>query len=770
MDLSNLSDADLEAIASGNLENASDEALQLITLPTTTVSATREIEGGDGNNTATETVTETLPAKPEASFLQQIGDIFTGNLRKTPETEGLQDWAGMPELNEFSLNSFKSALGTMLTNPEETAAIIKQQYPDVQIRTDYNGNIILKSSIDGKEYAIKPGLQVSDIPRGIGAIAAFTPAGRATGATAQALGAAGTQAAMEGIESSTGGDFSGSNVAAAGAIPFAGSIFNALKNRLGGKAEQAVDAISDTVNTAPEAPLQQTPIQSLEDVATTAKKAGEGSKSATQELATQVMPDAEKIAAAERLGIQDYLQPDHVTTNQVYRELAQAVKSYPGSIARAEELKGLEQVTKRADEIITSLSKNDPSVVSDLARKELQAAYDKSFASAGKLYDELREAIPATTRVQADNVLATIKARADELGGAEYLSAPEKTVLSKLSPKQVKNEAGEVIEEKLPTYALLDDVRRDIVAAKFKGQGAFKDADDRILDILNNALRSDQKAVAESFGKAEVFDAAQATAATYKAMQDDLKALFGKTLSDSIVGDISASTRALAQGDTSKFISLTKAIDKLPKELQQEIVVSGLRTAFGKKLASGQMNFGEFSKWYRGLQSNKQAYTALMSKLPAGTAKELDDLAKVSEGIAAASRERIQTGRLQVVADIVKNADSAIGKMYEAVKGQSGKVALGGVADMIGTGGAGMAFALGAALMKKKEPAMKLVNEVISSPQFIKAATNPTKENVKKLAQDGKFINFMKQVTGDSNLSDRERFILTLVQAEKPKE
>lgn len=697
------------------------------------------------------------PEKPEPSFMEKVGDIFTGNLRKTQETDQLNDWASMPELNELTFNSFQTALGTMMTNPEETAGIIKAQYPGVQMRTDYNGNIILKSSVDGKEYAIKPGAQISDIPRAIGGIAAFTPAGRASSALGLAGASAATQGAIEGIESVTGGNFNTENVALAGGIPAASGILSTIKNKfLGRAANPAMEAIT-AAETMPTQAAQSLP---LEAVSATAKKAGEGSKSAIETLATQVMPDEEKIQAARRLGIEEYLQPDHVTTNQVYRELAQAVKSYPGSIARAEELKGLEKVTQAADDIIGKLAAGDASSISDAAKKQLQTAHDVSFKEAGKLYDELRQSIPATTRVQADNVLNTIKSRADELGGVKYLSAPEKQVLAKLSPK----------EGVLPTYALLDDVRRDIVAAKFKGQGAFKDADDRILDILNNGLREDQKAVAEQFGKGETFELAQKTAGTYKSIQDDLKSLFGKDISGSIVGDMSASTRALSKGDTSKFLGLLSAIKYLPKEQQQQIVAGGLKTAFGEKLASGQMNFGAYSKWYRGLKDNKQAYTALMSNLPKDTVKSLDDLYKVSDGIAAASRERIQTGRIQVVEDIVKNADTTIGRMYEAVKGSTGKMALGGVADVIGTGGAGMAFALGSALAKKKEPAMKAVDSVITSPQFIKAVANPNPENVRKLAYDKRFIDFMKNVTSNADLSERERFIMSVIQAEKPKE
>jgi hypothetical protein len=85
----------------------------------------------------------------------------------------------MPELNQLSMASAKTGLGTLLSNPQETAQVIKANFPGVQVRQDQKGNFILRSSVDGQEYAIKPGFQVSDIPRAIAGALAFTPAGRA---------------------------------------------------------------------------------------------------------------------------------------------------------------------------------------------------------------------------------------------------------------------------------------------------------------------------------------------------------------------------------------------------------------------------------------------------------------------------------------------------------------------------------------------------------------------------------------------------------------
>ena len=87
------------------------------------------------------------------------------------------------------------------------------------------------------------------------------------------------------------------------------------------------------------------------ELAQTARMAtggGMGAGRAIEVLATQAAPDPKVLEAARRLKIEGYLQPDHLTSNQAYRELAQAVKSIPGSQARAAELTGLETVGKQA--------------------------------------------------------------------------------------------------------------------------------------------------------------------------------------------------------------------------------------------------------------------------------------------------------------------------------------------------------------------------------------------------------------------------------------
>jgi hypothetical protein len=76
-------------------------------------------------------------------------------------------WQKMPEFQSWSTvfpEQAKVAVGTMMARPEEMANVIKEQFPDITTRVDEMGNQILRSSVNGQEYAIKPGFEASDIP------------------------------------------------------------------------------------------------------------------------------------------------------------------------------------------------------------------------------------------------------------------------------------------------------------------------------------------------------------------------------------------------------------------------------------------------------------------------------------------------------------------------------------------------------------------------------------------------------------------------------
>jgi hypothetical protein len=485
-------------------------------------------------------------------------------------------------------------------------------------------------------------------------------------------------------------------------------------------------------------PAEPAPVMAAADLADTARKAadgGMGSKSAVQVLAEQAAPDAKVVEAAKRLGIEDYLQPDHVTTNQTYRELAQAVKSIPGSEGRAAELEGLQKIGQRANDLIDELGgTHDVSTLSTDVKARLQATHDEIKSQADKLYDEVRANVPAKSDAPADNVLSMINARADELGGAKNLSSMEKMILSKLSPKSIKSievtpgnplmpgaqtaTSRTVQTLKQPTYALLDDVRRDLTAARIQRAGPFKDSDARLITMLEGALRNDQQAAAERFGQGATWDLAQKTSATYKSIQDDLSSLFGKDLDKSLVRTLSGSVKLLPQGDPSNFVRLVKQSRRACGRRSSPPVstLHSVRAQPTARAASPITRHGT-----KGCCKNKQSYTAVMSNLPPEARKQLSDLYRVARSINASTRERITTGRINAIKDELKPADNLAARLYGVAKQSALGATVGSAVGAVA--GPGVGAAVASALAKGAKPeAIRAVDKLITSSQFIELA------------------------------------------------
>jgi len=936
-----------------------------------------------------------------------IKEAVTGHERMTPEMESLPDIGALPEWQlsgdtlgskeEFK-KSLASAAGTLLANPDESVKILKSIYPDMGVRQDEKGNYIVKSTLDGKEYAIKPGFRASDIPRAIGTAIAFTPAGKLEGPVMQGLGAAGTQAIIETTQAAAGGEFNPGEVAAAGTLGFAAPltmqgakavakpITDAAKTALGRGAAPVVQAAETAVqqadNLPPAAAVIPEPVvpmapQELTQTAKTAAEGGLGSGKAVETLAQQAAPDQKIVDAAKRLGIEDYLQPDHVTTNQAYRELSQAIKSVPGSQARAVELEGLQNVAKKADDIVTQLGGTDDlSQVSKNTKAALQSTQQELEAKANGLYSQLREMVPAKAPAPADNVLTFIKQRADDLGGTENLSPTERMILKKLSPKSgepnltanykqlpdhsdftkvldefntngivensefsrdlrggramawklaenadrvasltktlaesktkvpltlyrgvndtkfIKNlkvgeeftddaftsaslspksafiketegdggtiikinapegapiapikatgyysdelealvqrgarfkissiekgatkSGGDIITVDLvgvnprrdilstaakdasdaeriklsqllpdvpeqvfkqpitmrqPTYTLLDDVRRDLTAARIKGAGPFKDADSGLIKKLESELKKDQKLVAAQHGAEDIFNEAQMAVAVRKGIEDDLVSLFGKQMDNSFAPKLTAAVKALPAGDSQKLVKL---IQSVPEDMRQNVVASGISTAFGKSAKNGDISFPAYANWYEGLLRNKQSHAAVMSNLPAGSRKRLSDLYRVSKGISSASKERIATGRIQAIKEEFQSADSLMGNIYSLAKRSAGGLAAEAVTTSAGLPGAGLSAGIASALTKGKPNVLKAADTLIASPEFMEAvkasAAGNNKLAARKLSLSKPFIRFARALKNPPEMTNKERWIINALQVER---
>lgn len=513
----------------------------------------------------------------------------------------------------------------------------------------------------------------------------------------------------------------------------------------------------------------------------TAKKAAEGGFGSNKALGTlteQIAPDPKVLASAKRLGVTEDLQADHVTTNQAYREYAQAVKSHPGSEARAKELEGLANVAKRADKLIEDIGgSHDLSQVNQKVKITLDEYREKLDAEANAHYEELRENIPSSTRAPADTVLAFVNQRKKEFdGNVGHLSKLERMVLKRLTPREIKTKSHSTSQGVLkypdnnrpPSYATLDDVRR-IIGDATKRRGDFKDANSGLARKLYAAISEDQERVASAAGMGETFKAAKLAVVARKEVEDNIVGLFGRKQNLSIVGRLNASVRLLPVGNIGAFVKLMKGV---PDDMKQEVVASSLLAAFGKTARQGSLNFSSYASWYEGVIKNKLAYKAIMDNLPKDARKQLLDLYRVSKAISMSTKERITTGRLQAVTEALKGADNLIVNVYEATKHNVLSSVAGAITGTIVGPGVGVAIA--SALTKGPKPkAIVAADALISSPEFLQGVKlmgkGETKKASRRIAYSAPFVKFTKAVGNSIKPADRIDWVLKAIErAETP--
>jgi hypothetical protein len=768
----------------------------------------------------------------------------------------------MPEANQLSFGMLKSALGGLTAGSEERAKIFAANFPGLTYRLDEQGTVFLRSPTDGKEYVIEPGLTVQDVPRAALMASLFTPAGRAVSIPAAIKAGGATQAAIEMSQQETGGEFNPGEVLAAAAMGPAGQILQragtGLKNvvqNLRGKVPpviasgfrpgvppvatnipgEAVDSLAGVprdlgpvelvdrlgggfrdaprvepvVPVATNIPVPKIKPMSAQELAPIARDAATGSAEATRILREQALPDTEVVEAAERLGILDNLQPSHYTTNQVYKEFSRAVNSSPGSTSRVAETKGLVQVAKMADDLITELGgMSDLSQMNQDVRTNLAGTVDALTKSADAEYLELRKKVPATATGAADTVLGFIKERVKKLGGRKQsLSKLEKYILYNmratpikpppsafeslrnagfiLNPKEL-DLAPPVVKYKLPTYELMDDVRQ-VIGRAIDGQGPFKDAETGAAKNLYDLIEKDQFNLANKFNYGPQYRTAKSLVSLRKAVEDNMVSLFGRQIDQSFLQGLETATTSLSKGDADSFAKLIKAI---PANMRQRVTASALTTAFGELNKKGVLDFNTYANWYEGLKKNKQAYAALMNNLPEGANKGLADFYMIANGIRMAGKENLSSEAIQGFRSGFKaepghqGVDSLLSKIYRVGKRAAVGIPLEALTSVAGAPGAGLAAGIASALSAPRKlpvgvpDVTRSIDALIGSPAFISMATTisrptnattggPVTNPIRRVAMSKEFRRFADAAKLPKTLDARIQWIQSALQTER---
>jgi len=748
-------------------------------------------------------------AEPQKmGFFESVGEMVTGSRRATPETQALPEWTGMPELNQMSVASLKSALGTLVSNPQETVQILKANFPGIEARQDAKGNFILKSSVDQKEYAIPPGFSVGDIPRALGGLLAFTPAGRATTLPGAVAAGAGTQAVIEATQAGTGGRFDTGEVVTAGAAGGAGQVVQRAAQAAAPVVKRAVQRATGRPVTpapavpaaapapapaarieptlepmpapaaptapaapagapigtamAPEAaPVAQVATEAFEEVGDLVRKAsgsGPGSAAAKAKLADVAQVNPEARAAAERLGMD--LPFDVFSDNPQVRAAVGLTRSVAGGEAEAAWVNTVRTAIGKADDVVQQFDaafiegRPAPGATSQRILDSLNTTRTQLFNDADVIYKRVDATIPKTSTVQFPRLTQTLDDVLAEVG-EKGLSAQEKKLYELATDPAVTY--GRLLREK--------NLIGQAMAGKESPYGNMAAGD---LKRLYGALAEDQLTnVGQIGGDAlrQELRAANLLTAKRKALENRIVGAFGKESDGSVATLMQSAIKSAAKGDAAQFNKLIKVV---PPELRKETIATALASvaSSGRAAQEGAFGFAEFAKTYRGLRANPPVYKQVIEVLGKDADPVLRDLFEISRRITDARAQVLTTGKANQALVEAMKAEGLIGKVMQSTTAQR---VVTGAASAI-PGGGFVAPDIVQFMSKGNADAVKAAGNLFASDDFQKLAieaatkTEPSQAVLRRTAASKAFSDFANAAKLPQSLDARVQWLQSAVQ------
>lgn len=759
---------------------------------------------------------QTAPMSPEEwaasqkepiGLFESIGEMVTGSRRATPETKTLPEWTAMPELNKMSVASFKTALGTLLSNPAETVQILQTNFPGVQVRQDEKGNFILRSSADHKEYAIPPGISVGDIPRILGGFLAFTPAGRATTIPGAVAAGAGTQAVIEATQAGTGGRFDTGEVVTSGVAGGAGQVLQRTVQAAVPVAKQAVQRVTGrraaptpaapsaaataapvaqpapaapataaaqavpeqpivqaAAQAVPEQPVAQATTEAFEEVGSLVRKAsgsGPGSETAKAKLAdiAQVNPEARE--AAERLGMD--LPFDVFSDNPQVRAAVGLTRSLAGGEAEAAWVNTVRNAITKADDVVQKFDaafiegRPAPGATSQRILDSLKGTQAQLGKDASAIYQRVDESIPKTSTVQFPRLTQTLDEVLAEVGEKGMTAQEKKLYELATDPKATY---GRLLREK------------NLVGQAVAGRDSpYGNMDAASLKRLYSALAEDQLENVGAIGGdalRQELRAANLLTAKKKALENRIVGAFGKEIDGSVATLMQSAIKSASKGDAAQFNKLMKVV---PAELRKETIATALASVSSSARAGqeGAFGFAEFAKTYRGLRANPPVYKQMIETLGKDAEPVLRDLFEISRRITDARAQVLTTGKAnQALVESLK-ADGLIGKVMQSTMTQ--RAVTGAVSVM--PGGGIIAPDIVKFMSKGNAEAVKAAGKLFASDDFQKLAiesatkAEPSAATVRRAAMSKTFNDFAKSAKLPQSLDARVQWLQSAIQSGK---
>lgn len=733
---------------------------------------------------------------PEPGLGARLQEAFTGAARTTPEIEALPDIGKMPERNQFSVSGLKAALGQIAASgPEELVQVIGANFPDVQARVDAKGNYILRSGIDGKEYAIKPGFQASDVAPAIGKaipqIAAsqlVAPAAAAMGLgraaqLASALVTAGVvQTATEEVSAMAGGTVEPVEVGKA----IAGEAFGqgvgaaigkgvslakggvraakqAMRRAAPQAAEQTAGQVLDVATTpgaqaagaapipgaqaapaaaaaAPAAPAAAQGFMDpaeLSDLVRKASRGGLGSAEAKRTLAEIAQFNPQAKADAEALGFE--LPFDVFADNPQIRAASGLLRSKAASAEEAAYTETLKKAVSRADELMSEYGatfmagKPAAADVSDRVLSSMTNMSKELGDQAGRAFKEFDARVPKDTKI----TLPGLAAKLDEVMSTILPSQMTKAERG-LARLVKKDKDGNLLE--VPYGAFLREKQEMFEQMQKRVGNKYKDVNQRQLEEYYDIFRKEQLDLGDRLGDPDAsgyIADANLLWAKKKDVDNVITEGYGDAADNSISKLMKSALRGAVEGDRKEWNKLTRVLDGIPRDLQRETVATALASAARTSrkiegLDPGAFGFAEYAKLYQGLRANPPVYKRIVDALGPGSDESLQKLFEVSKRVTDARSRVLGTGKANQEFIDRLNAEGFVGKVLDAsLRTGTGKVA---TAALGGTLGGGVGAAAAAAIVGAaggKKSGQQAASQFFASDEFKQLLTEAAVREVR---------------------------------------
>lgn len=428
-------------------------------------------------------------------------------------------------------------------------------------------------------------------------------------------------------------------------------------------------------------------------------------------IAGDIDADQKVLAAARRLGMEDQLTPSSYTQNRQTREVLGALQSVTGSELSAQNAKAIGTLADRADELISiSGGTKNKVALSEEFKNTAQATIDDLADQANKVYTSIGEKIPKGADVEAKNTVDYLLQKADDMRGVQNLQPLEKRVLDTLSPPGEKLPDGTIAPAQKPSYALLDQMRRDVGEALYKNTGPFKDAGEARLSQLYKRLTEDQEEAATAFGAESMWNVGKKLVAQRKALEDSFTRVMGKSGAEQAAVKYGSAIQKLQTGDSKAWDQL---LADTPKEMRQKMVASALGDVFTKRSQKeGSLHVPGFVDWYNGARQSG-TLGKVMKELPKEERQRLANIATVANGIRRGNEFNLSTGKLNGFVKRFNDADGPLGRIFGTSLVGAASVVPGGAAI------AHMGVQAAEAAKRARTARVDAADALLSDPKFL---------------------------------------------------